>query len=730
MELDPQRTLTAHESMRIYRDWAKRNPQKLETLGNIDDTKDPNWCVNYSHSEPVHGLFTGFKANLFNSESIIENIDLCNKHTKVRNCTFHFCLKAKKALASFAPGDKEGRYECPEWLLQALACWVTVRHAKVSVTERMETVKIYNPKTKKREPDPRWAFPPDMVVYYCAKLLSSLHDMSWRSTRIEKQWTESFYAIELLVWISSATDFIPNPRSIREYYGLSNDLLIERISPRLRKSVEALTLLRTKYCQRRVWNLVHACRSGVSIFPSVTSMLQTVPSTDTRDHSKCTEQGCDFDQKDTSSVAALHVCGSHNKDHRMTFDLSKLNDSRRRYNAWDKNQRLISEGGKFMTVSHVWLDGTGHTRGYGHGEVNRCLFELFSQIADSGGCKGIWWDAISIPSDREKRTKEIARMHENYSQAEFTLVYDTQLANLEWREGGSPCLALALSAWFTRGWTALELRASKAVKVLFKAPRNAHDYPSRFDFSFTGKKATHYVLKDLREILAGEHDLFVHAAYREASVAVRAIFGTETSPTSTTTLNKLLYALKHRHTSRMEDRMIIASLLINQDGRNVALPSTEITKRILTENIKKITPQSLFHGKKTISESGPWSWCPPILLDLEEDEEGYDYFLRISHNGELKGKWATKNFEKQELGKLSPISSDPTTSQRIRSRLKSSKDIIILDKRFINRYEHVVSDRYLVVSKPDSSGRSNYIGMVEGTIDWRNARFELEVILR
>lgn len=59
-------------------------------------------------------------------------------------------------------------------------------------------------------------------------------------------------------------------------------------------------------------------------------------------------------------------------------------------------------------------------------------------------------------------------MHLNYSNAAATLVHDEYLMEYRWADDGGPCLALVLSPWFTRGWTALELIMLKTVLVLYK----------------------------------------------------------------------------------------------------------------------------------------------------------------------------------------------------------------------------------------------------------------------
>ncbi|KAK4495828.1 hypothetical protein PRZ48_013096 [Zasmidium cellare] len=124
-----------------------------------------------------------------------------------------------------------------------------------------------------------------------------------------------------------------------------------------------------------------------------------------------------------------------------------------------------------MAVSHVWSDGTGVGR-KSPGTVNTCLFAFFAELAAQLDCTGIWWDTISLPTDQVARREAMSTMLWNYEYASVTVVHDEELTELEYKDDGSPAVALLLSPWFTRGWTAAELFASRGhpVKVLFKNP--------------------------------------------------------------------------------------------------------------------------------------------------------------------------------------------------------------------------------------------------------------------
>ncbi|KAI0456758.1 hypothetical protein F5B21DRAFT_502055 [Xylaria acuta] len=68
-------------------------------------------------------------------------------------------------------------------------------------------------------------------------------------------------------------------------------------------------------------------------------------------------------------------------------------------------------------------------------------------------------------------------MLEAFEKAAFVVIHDLELANFEWRDDGTPALALMMSPWFTRGWTAAEFFAARLghgrVKVLFKSPNGS-----------------------------------------------------------------------------------------------------------------------------------------------------------------------------------------------------------------------------------------------------------------
>ncbi|KAF3170370.1 hypothetical protein TWF225_009814 [Orbilia oligospora] len=204
-------------------------------------------------------------------------------------------------------------------------------------------------------------------------------------------------------------------------------------------------------------------------------------------HGDCNVQICQLNDENTTNVPQLHVCGS-GECGTVTFSQAKLDKidiaeiSKPGATAWTLDDEDPQLGAKdYLAISHVWANGTGVGE-HASGKVNQCLFQYYKCVAKALNCQGIWWDTISIPSDKEKRIEAIRNMHYNYKKAKHTVVFDLELIDFRWTDGGHPCLALALSTWFSRGWTALELRSSESVKVIFRDPTGIGNVLKDLDF--------------------------------------------------------------------------------------------------------------------------------------------------------------------------------------------------------------------------------------------------------
>ncbi|KAI1078312.1 hypothetical protein F5B20DRAFT_571767 [Whalleya microplaca] len=241
-------------------------------------------------------------------------------------------------------------------------------------------------------------------------------------------------------------------------------------------------------CPNRIWQ---AC-SQIKDWSSKQSTLEEIvsgifPKDALRheNHSACSVDFCEFSSRNFTAVQQYHEprtdeeIDQTNEKHKQKgacFPLKNLfHDAKliqaiqsNRLTVWSLDGRTILEHTRpFMAISHVWSDGTGAGT-WPSKQVNECLYRYFKRIAQQFQCEGIWWDTLCVPSDRSVRSKALRIMHRNYEYARVTLVHDRFLRNLPFDGPERACLAIVLSSWFTRGWTALELAKSRKVKIIFK----------------------------------------------------------------------------------------------------------------------------------------------------------------------------------------------------------------------------------------------------------------------
>ena len=217
--------------------------------------------------------------------------------------------------------------------------------------------------------------------------------------------------------------------------------------------------------------------------------------------------------------------------------------------------------------------------------------EYFGAISKRLSCTGLWWDTISVHTERQARTRALNQMHNSFRRAKHTIVHDRWLLQFPWADDGSPCVALVLSPWFTRAWTALELIMSKSMKVLYK-----------------GEDGHTPLIKDLdRDILVQKESITSRGHYVASTLLRRLRRMSDISLASICTI------LGTRFATYSRDRMIIANLLADCAITEQQNSQAQLTRNIITR-FGYMNQSFLLHGHASLQSSGPWSWCPPSLF--------------------------------------------------------------------------------------------------------------------
>lgn len=449
-----------------------------------------------------------------------------------------------------------------------------------------------------------------------------------------------------------------------------------------------------RFCPNRVWAIAGSLpgkeKNLPLLFPSEDEKIEQLFSnlgnrefTENDRHDRCTFKFCERSQMNFTSVPQRHELTScedkqcdpiSNRFDRRRLDVSVHEGGS---TAWHLNGRsVVAADQNFMAISHVWSDGTG-TGAWPEGQINRCLYGFFASIARQLECHGIWWDTICIPREKSARAKAISSMHQNYEDAKITLIHDCFLRNLEWIDAETACLAIVMSPWFSRGWTALELAKSRTVKVLFK-------------------KKDGLILKDLDKDILN----FQNPQGKRHKVLANAIG--QLRDEKITDLDRLLTVLGPRHTSWSRDIAIIAGLLVGVPVESAVGSAEEVYQQDIYQSIlRKISilrHGHLFHNSPTISNGV--GWCPTSLFELQPASApaDSDRYLEIESNGDVVGMWNVVWLE--SIPDNNHIWKDvhPLIEARLRSSLRQKNDHF-----FLIEPELTSVDRALLVRKRDNA---------------------------
>ncbi|KAF7586207.1 hypothetical protein BBP40_009298 [Aspergillus hancockii] len=503
---------------------------------------------------------------------------------QIRHCSHQNCVKKRDFMMRYAPRCEWRRFR--EWALALVACQLSFSPEQ-KLTLAYTHLKAVAP-----------------VGYYL------LDHFRWRKNEVtgtliknenNKRTVDVFGVCEVIYWMLTIQTSLGYNAGLETRW-LPDFLPANVTGPAVKNAVQKAHKL--GICPYRLWNLAIVSERKYVDFPGLMQTATKHPSLKHNDHQKCTTGLCHQTTIDSTRAEQCHKCGEPPAcdGKRVLFDPERLNESIRNggRTVWSVNEPFhVSQDQPYVAISHVWSDGTGIGLGK-VGEVNCCLFNYFAGITRTLGCDAMWWDTISIPTEKEARKKAINEMHKNYSSARYTVVHDQYLTKLLWSDDGSPCLAIVLSSWLTRGWTALELIMSPNVKVLFKGTNGP-------------------VIKDLdSDILANDPSRCSRAHWIASTIIRRLRRPIEN-------ITDLITVLKPRSTSWPRDKMVIAGLLSGLDDCDYSLQSDDITKAIMLR-VSKIHPSSVLHGQPTMRESGGWSWCPSSLYDIPVESMG-DTFM-------------------------------------------------------------------------------------------------------
>lgn len=686
----------------------------------------------------------------------------------LRNCHGERCLLYKSNLDTIAPLVSSQWKNMRRWALVAKSC-------RESHLDDPKGSCCNNPSSISD------------ALRFCKDILLDLGRFAkWA----EHDGVDKYGLCELLFWIIPNSNRSTHSRMLRQLF---NDDLLS--IPQVRQGIQCLG--DHDICQNRLWKLANATEKGLFTLPALLRGLKgfELAPGHREAHRGCNAQFCLLSSVNTTRVEQCHVCAAASCG-QVSCPPEKLNSlqdgttgvwsvlpRKVQGSIWKSRLKrtvanmptleIATEYTSYMAISHVWSDGTGVGL-KAPGQVNYCLFQYFGEFAALLGCTSIWWDTICIPLDKEKRQKTLATMHQNYRRARYTLVHDREVASFKWRDDGSPCLALVLSTWFTRGWTALELYASKSVKVLFS---DENGRP---------------VIKDLeKDILTDDDNVFAHPEWVEASKVIRRVQRKQMQGDLEHPVSHILAILKHRNTCWDQDRMLIASLMTelgtarddyldfvdegdserdrnlvrtilaegaaerereqlqrgNSNDSDVTLDveskkaldaaarsgsdPVRVTQAIL-KRCRHVPRSALFHGMLTMSPRGPWSWCPVSFFDLADHYTNSNPELSVGQGGELEGtlsgSWLSAELKVDIAPRLRPISSHPAVWVRVSEALRGCEDksylLLSHGDRLANANNFLLAENFQTVESPRTQKKGmkhrirscGYVGAVSSDI--------------
>lgn len=586
--------------------------------------------------------------------------------SKIRDCKNEQCAHSRKSMDEIAPACNWKAFR--DWALTSIAC-----QSSLDPAQRLTRVNTHIARAVSGCSE---------VLNNCCSFPESLRnrfDGGPPSSKAEA--VDLFGVINMIYWMIT----IQAAMGVGPSHPWNHDSIPAKVVlPAIEAAVQKIQ--RLGICPQILWNVVALGERRQSELPQLVAAIEGSPvSLHHEGHDFCSPGKCQYSHMNSTNVRQLHKCeiattvsgvGAlrqdelHNNCVQSIFPVDLLEPALDlgRLTAWSCSKaapRLAVSGEPYIAISHVWSDGTGVGVG-AHGAVNDCLFRYFGDIAEKLECTAIWWDALSIPLEPRARSKAMNNMHTNYAMAAYMVVHDTHLLRLPWTDAATACIALVLSPWFTRGWTALELAVSRRVKVLFDGGKEIRDLDDILAASPAKASRAHWLASSLIQLLR--------------------------SPV--TSVRDLLAILRPRSTSWVRDRTIIAGLLARVPQCDYSRDEGAITRDIIV-HMGSVPFEAILHGVACMYPRGGFSWCPPTLDDMpvertadldsddddpSEDYEGDEEMVSVDDRGVATGWWSFRPVNRTDIerGRLQPHGNDLAATVRIQGALRRWRNCILL----------------------------------------------------
>lgn len=549
-----------------------------------------------------------------------------------------------------------------------------------------------------REPTP---FHTDPLVDILAKV-DKLQDLSDVSSEDKTFIMDTIRVFDWLsLWLKAGSLYEPQTgphiREVDTLYPRLSEILKRENTHSLLEATQNNRTLWPGVCPASLWNLSVSQNDQHRKMLAIVEYLnaqqrQPIPQMH-RTHKDCTGQLCSHAYEDTTKIVQLHKCSNQNCP-TIDIPIDQLADlfktpgkwvpSAWDISSWDLNassgkartiDKLISSPTeRYMAVSHVWSDGTGVGLNK-QGTVNSCLIDFWVRIARNFECTGLWWDTICLPTDSQARRNALNVMLMNFSKACVVVIHDYELAGTPWaREEQNTAIAMVLSNWFTRGWTAAEFNHARNVYVVLNNPNSSEPHIQ--------------CLNEITEPFVWRRPSSLPTLARLCAGAILGgLYDTHPGSLQTGKFDGLMSILKSRSTAWEKDRLIIAMLMTSPeeptDGvLNPSLSIPVLTQQLL-ERLQYIPAAAIFHGEVPMAEYGKWSWCPPSIFGLGNSGLSLsqrDGVLPPTYVGEglAHGWFYASHVRPEDVDELLPCGSHPQVLAQISAALKNPEKCLLL----------------------------------------------------